>query len=460
MSNDINNLPTLKELEKNLFQELQCVYQNILVSLLEELDVWLRDHRDLVRFENREMQECTIATMFGSVTVKRRRYVDRETGDRVALLDHYLQYSGSDTLSPFLTEMAVQWAVKGPSYRDARDRFIDLLGYQAMSHETIRQAVLNIEAKENDDKTEVPKDIDVLFLEVDGLHVHKQNSNRLTREAKIGVVHEGWNKKHPGSEEYELDDKSYWHTLGTGEEFWESFSRHLYKQYSITEDTHIVINGDAAPWIRKGVNYFESAIYTYDRYHLKKWIKEALNKRTKQERRTAYLAADTNDPAALAAAIAEAEKAETDEEKKKEIALLRLFILENLDAFRDYRDILKTEKGVDTKGMRPMGAAESNMNLFSRRLKKMGYSWSFEGLDRMLGALIHRFEGTLVEAIQHLFSSDNKVQEVPVEYPSFASLLTQKTRQSIGAIQGHLPALVGDDQHKPYTRALRGLAGF
>ncbi|MFK4997543.1 UPF0236 family transposase-like protein [Bacillus sp. N9] len=82
MSNDINNLPTLKEIEQSLFQEDQTVYQNILVSLLEELDVWLRDHRDFDRFENREMQECTINTM-----IKRRRYLDRVTSDRVALLD-------------------------------------------------------------------------------------------------------------------------------------------------------------------------------------------------------------------------------------------------------------------------------------------------------------------------------------------------------------------------------------
>src|SRR5690625_2676835 len=160
MNNDINNLPTLKEIEQNLFQELQSIYQNILVSLLEELDIWLMDHRDFDRFENREIQKCTIATMFGSVTIKRRRYIDRETGDRVALLDQYLQFSGSDTLSPLLTEMAVEWAVKGPSYRDARDRFCDLLGYQAMRHETIRQEVLKIEPKDSDDTTEDPKYVD------------------------------------------------------------------------------------------------------------------------------------------------------------------------------------------------------------------------------------------------------------------------------------------------------------
>jgi len=84
------------------------VYQHILVSLLEEVDEWLMNNRDFDRFENRERQKCTIVTMFGSITTNRRRYVDRHTGDRVALLDQYLEFSGSDTLSPFLTEMVVK----------------------------------------------------------------------------------------------------------------------------------------------------------------------------------------------------------------------------------------------------------------------------------------------------------------------------------------------------------------
>jgi hypothetical protein len=460
MDNNINNLPTMKEIEQSLFRELQDVYQNILVSLLEKIDVHLRDNRDFARFENREMQKCTIGTMFGSITINRRRYRDRETGDRVALLDQYLKFSGNDALSPFLTEMAVKWAVKGPSYRDARDRFSDLLGYQAMSHEKIRQEVLKIEPKKIDEKVEEPKEVDILFLEVDGLHVHKQNSTRSTREVKIGIVHEGWDQLHPSSDEYKLKDKSYWHTMGTGEDFWDSFSRYLYNQYSITRDTHIVINGDGAKWIRAGVDYFENAIYTYDRYHLKPWIKRALGKRSKKERRKAYLAADANDPAALVTAIAEAEGEEMDDERKEEIADLRTFILDNMNAFRDYRQILKDEKGVDTEGMRPMGSAESNMNLFSRRTKKMGYSWSFAGVQSMMSAIIHRFEGTLKEAIHNAFDGDSGLAEVPVKYPSFASLLTEKTKQSVGAVQGHLPALVGDDRQKPYIRALRGLAGF
>src|SRR5699024_3065938 len=108
-----------------------------------------------------------------------------------------------------------------------------------------------------------------------------------------------------------------------------------------------------------------------------------------------------------------------------------------------------------------MGAAESNMNLFSRRLKKYGYSWSFDGLDKMVGAMVHRFEGNLISAIKNLKSPtvENKKNRETIKYPSFASLLTEKTRQSIGAIQGHLPALAGEHRAKPYIKALRGLIG-
>lgn len=46
MFNDTSNLPTLKENEENLFHELQVVYQTALVSILEEVDLWLMENRD------------------------------------------------------------------------------------------------------------------------------------------------------------------------------------------------------------------------------------------------------------------------------------------------------------------------------------------------------------------------------------------------------------------------------
>src|SRR5699024_4922278 len=118
------------------------------------------------------------------------------------------------------------------------------------------------------------------------------------------------------------------------------------------------------------------------------------------------------------------------------------------------------EQRVDTTGMRPLGAAESSMNLFSIRLKKMGCSWSLAGLNRLLNALIHHFEATLVKAIGNSLSEDRIADNKVKESSCFASVLTDKARQSIGATQEQMPALVREDQHKPYIKALRGLAGL
>lgn len=189
-------------------------------------------------------------------------------------------------------------------------------------------------------------------------------------------------------------------------------------------------------------------------------VKAALSNRSKQERRKVYLAADDYDPAGLSAAVAEAEKAEIDDDKKEAIAELRMFILDNQKALRDYRERLQ-EKGFETDWMRPMGSAESNMNFFSRRLKKMGYSWSVNGLEAMTRAIIHRFDGTLGEALDLTSSStEHQDDSSREETVSLKQLLKQKTRQSVGAIMGSMPVLWGKEPSSNTAQALRGLAGF
>src|SRR5690625_7952375 len=105
MNNDINNLPNLKEIESNLFIELQDVFQSTLLSILQEIDVWLGDSRDFERFENREMQKTTLATMFGPITINRRIYRDRDAGVRVVLFDKLLGFDCGDSICILLNEL-------------------------------------------------------------------------------------------------------------------------------------------------------------------------------------------------------------------------------------------------------------------------------------------------------------------------------------------------------------------
>lgn len=459
MNHDNNNNTSLKEIEQELFGRLQHYFHVVFKGLLEDMDSWIMENRDHARYKYKEKQETSMDTVFGSVVINRRKYQDREKGARVALLDQYLQFKGDDSLSPYLAELAVDWAVRGPSYRDARDRLQQLLGYQAMSHEQIRQKVQQVQGVDHSIDEEEREKADALFLEVDGINPSLQGSKKGRHEVKVGIAHEGWEKRHPRSKDYDLKNKSFYYSLENGESFWEGFSRSLYEQYDIQEDTPIVINGDGAPWIRGGMEFLPQAIYNYDRFHLEKWIKMAMSNRSKKERRKAYVAGEANDPAALVTAVAEAEKAETDDKKREEIETLRTFILNNQEAFRDYRKRLR-EQGFETDWMRTMGSAESNMNFFSRRLKKMGYSWSLNGLDAMVRSMIHRFDGTLEEALQIRPTSDHEEEKSTCKKPSIAKVLKQKTKQSVGAITGNMPLLQGREPGSYTAQALRGLAGL
>jgi hypothetical protein len=88
--------------------------------------------------------------------------------------------------------------------------------------------------------------------------------------------------------------------------------------------------------------------------------------------------------------------------KKQEKAEKLLRDLEGIaDSVCDYRVRLKAE-GYDTEGLRPVGAAEAQMDRFADRIKGRGQSWSPRGLDGMMRLLGLKFEGRLEELLHDL----------------------------------------------------------
>lgn len=107
----------------------------------------------------------------------------------VYLLDQYLAFDGTKGMSPVVQDMAIELAVTGVSYRQAGKALEKLLGYPVISHEGIRQQLLNTEVVSGDP---VPLEQDVLFVEVDGLYTKSQEKKKKGRELKIAAVHQGW----------------------------------------------------------------------------------------------------------------------------------------------------------------------------------------------------------------------------------------------------------------------------
>ncbi|HOL11820.1 MAG TPA: ISLre2 family transposase [Bacillota bacterium] len=393
---------SFKDLEIFLFKELRKAFGDILKEMLLKEDKRIKESRDKKRFKVVNSRKVTVATLFGDVTFERTYYKDCETGRYVHLLDEVLGLDGG--ISPCLAAIAAVEAVIGPSYRAACKSLEELYGHQVISHETVRQLVLKTgkqigsEEKRRRQKPEGKKKVPIIFIEADGCFLHMQRQNKRNQELKVMIAHEGWENRTPGSKEYELLNKTYYASFDS-EEFWDEASRQLYCEYDIDDDTIVVINGDRAPWIREGVEYFPKAMYQVDRFHVKKDLKYFLG--DTEELSACLSAFDASDVDLLIRSLASAVPKIKDKQRSKGAARLLEDIVKMPDSFRDYRERRKDED-YDASQIRGMGSAESNMKPIANRLKKRGQSWSPIGATAMTQSLIKYWEGSLGRYAEHV----------------------------------------------------------
>ena len=145
MEKNITKYPNLKEIEQTVWRQLQDTYSLVMQKILQELDQEIAQERDKKRFRLIEKRSLSIDSLFGEIKFKRNYYYDRESGEYVCLLDRYLEFEGTGTFSPLVEEAAIELAINGPSYRKAAQTLQTLLGYRVISHETIRQHLLQAE---------------------------------------------------------------------------------------------------------------------------------------------------------------------------------------------------------------------------------------------------------------------------------------------------------------------------
>ncbi len=399
-----------EQLEKLLWQSTLEVFRHLMAEVLERVDKELMKGRDKARYTNKEKNPRSIQTLVGSVDFKRRYYRDEQKSDWVYLLDEALDLEPKKTIGPGLLQLGVTWATKGPSYRDARDRLTDLFGAQVVSHEAIRQALLEVGAaceREQHNKIvteDGKKEVQILFAEVDSFSVKIQKNRKSgrpshRREAKLIVFHEGWAPRHNGKKpDYRLVNPTYICGFQEAEEFWEHARGVLSTRYRNIDKTRIIFNGDGAEWIRKGAESFGKGMYQYDRFHITRDVHSALlwdKKRLKK----ALKALRSNDMMKLIWVVTEAWASCSDANKKEELEELRECLLENHEYIVDYRKRLRDQDIEVPEEWRGLGSAESNVNKFKNRTGKRGRAWALKGVEAILTTQIHLFEGTLHENI-------------------------------------------------------------
>lgn len=448
MQNLNMNLPTLKEIEVTIFRKLQEQYIKIMVKYLEKLDEWIMESRDKDRFRMHDRRKVSLSTSFGEVTFTRRMYQDRYTQKYVYLLDRLMSFEGHEGVSPHLEELAIELASRGPSYREAAEQIEQFLGYPAMSHETIRKKLLEWNEKEIP-KPKNKRKPQVLFVETDGLFTHLQGGKRRNKENRIAVVHEGWGRT--GRRVRLQHKRHYLHT--TKEPFWEGFGEFLIDHYDVDEDTWLVVNGDGASWISECTSYFHQCIFTLDRFHVYRDLRGFLKEHPSIWSQ-AKKALDTYNPEKLLTILSGISIDLIAEERQEKWKDYKDFLYRHQEHLRDYRKRLRKE-GFDTTDMRPMGSAESQMNVVARRTKG-GYSWSVLGVQAMIRSIMARKEGTLHDARM----TENKLKDKKKKSPFKLGQLFKKSQEdSSSYLDASIQYLKTANQSSPLGMALKGLRG-
>ncbi|MDQ0341198.1 hypothetical protein J2S00_004057 [Caldalkalibacillus uzonensis] len=95
-----------------------------------------------------------------------------------------IDFDGSRSMSPMLEAVAIELVVTGPSYRHAAHTLEAFVGYPVISHESIRQRLWSIEISRDSSQNQTSEAKEVLFIEVDGLHVKRQRGSRNGKEKR------------------------------------------------------------------------------------------------------------------------------------------------------------------------------------------------------------------------------------------------------------------------------------
>ena len=352
----LQNETNFKDVEKKIFRIVCKQAQTALKKLLEDIDQAIMENRDKDKFKLKDIKKRTIDTLFGEVTIERRYYKDSNDEFRF-LLDEYLNLPANERQSPALKEIALDLVQELP-YRKAADKIDNILETSA-SHTAIFNWVqregekLSKEAETKqldffrdglipDDKDEDRKEIEHLFVEADGIHIPLQNDEKEKGELKLGMSYQGWEKRHPMSDEYNLTGKKYYGGVFSSDEFWKETAAEMYEDYAFSNGSISVLCGDGVEWITTGNEYIPQVQVRFlDEYHLNQKFFRKLGRSEFVPKLLDNI--EENDIDKLRENLKKARQYRHKEKDKKKVDQLKKYLLKNWEFIRDKKQKQKKE---------------------------------------------------------------------------------------------------------------------
>ena len=286
---------TFDIIENMLFEILQNIARKVFEKAITDIDDYLRNKRERGKLKNTGKREKYFLTRFGDILYARTRYQDKKTGKSCYLLDEALSIVKNQRIS--LSRARIENFLSSlSSYREVVTQARLLLG-NFRSHEAIRQSVIKegsliienqkkklrqIENLDYPDK-EAP---DTAYLEADATYITLQKKGQEKGgklEVKLGVGYTGKEARYSSGKSKRLKEKFTF--IGTGKDFMRNLSLQAESKLSLSKVKKVIFGGDGDSWITSGIkDYFYSATYILDLYHLYKKFKECLGRRKEEQK--------------------------------------------------------------------------------------------------------------------------------------------------------------------------------
>jgi len=361
-----------------LEDKVRALSQRVACMLLEMALVDIDDR--LMRERDKGLEVVVgrprrIVTTFGELTVRRRLYRRKGTGEPVFLLDEALGLEKGKRLSPRMRELAVELGTEMTFRRAAKVLSRIVPGISAMGVWDEVKAAGERAAGEAEavcsavfERGVVPeggKVIERLYVEADGVVIAQQRSDKRNDEVKIVVGYEGKD----GKPRRLVNRKTVAGRIDA-ERIWEEASAYFAGEWDLSEVREVRVGGDGAEWVKGGLEVFPRASYHLDRYHLRRKLTEGLSFDVESYEEVVKGIAEMDLGVTLAGLDKAMRKARG--AARKRVSELRRYILENWDGIR----LLPEDER--------LGTIEGQVrHTICRRMKRINARWSPAGTDRM-----------------------------------------------------------------------------
>ena len=347
-----------------------------LVEYAENIIFKLKERKE--KFESLEKDERTIISIFGEVNFKRRYYQDKETKERIYLLDQFLKLEKRERMLPNVKERLIEEA-RETSYRRAGQK----ASYGTeISKQTVKNEINKLEfKKEIEEEKEKKKKVKKLYIIADEDHVHLQKGG--IEEPRLVVVYDNVVTK---GKRIELKNKKHFGGIYAKriDDLWEEVMTYIENNYDTEYLERVYISGDGASWIKTGVEWIVKSKYVLDEYHMKKAVNGIVGRITKENKeekekqkeeiRTALRRLNFVEFKEKCYEILAEEMEKTTRKRKKE---LMNYILNNVEGIKNLYRNKKELHGCSAEGhishiysdrmsSRPMGWSTTNVGNMSK----------------------------------------------------------------------------------------------